>query len=96
MCLVDELHSVNPLPPVYRREFLDEWCNIPQDQIDNLILSMSRRRYNHHKITPVSPRNSERAKRILTYDTVFPKGIRALESTSWSTSTPHQREDFES
>ncbi|GFW94734.1 uncharacterized protein TNCV_4247741 [Trichonephila clavipes] len=22
---------------------LDEWCNIPQDQIDNLILSMPRR-----------------------------------------------------
>ncbi|GFY10537.1 transposable element Tcb1 transposase [Trichonephila clavipes] len=26
-----------------RRTLLDEWCNIPQDQIDNLILSMSRR-----------------------------------------------------
>ncbi|GFV48246.1 transposable element Tcb1 transposase [Trichonephila clavipes] len=26
-----------------RRALLDEWCNIPQDQIDNLILSMSRR-----------------------------------------------------
>ncbi|GFY33934.1 transposable element Tc3 transposase [Trichonephila clavipes] len=28
--------------PELRREFLDEWCN-PQDQIDNLILSMPRR-----------------------------------------------------
>ncbi|GFY11212.1 transposable element Tcb2 transposase [Trichonephila clavipes] len=26
-----------------RRELIDEWCNIPQDQIDNLILSMPRR-----------------------------------------------------
>ncbi|GFS76894.1 uncharacterized protein TNCV_3755861 [Trichonephila clavipes] len=25
------------------RTLLDEWCNIPQDQIDNLILSMPRR-----------------------------------------------------
>ncbi|GFU91939.1 uncharacterized protein TNCV_3765641, partial [Trichonephila clavipes] len=29
--------------PELRRAFLDEWCNIPQDQIDNLILSMPRR-----------------------------------------------------
>ncbi|GFX06997.1 transposable element Tcb1 transposase [Trichonephila clavipes] len=26
-----------------RRAYLNEWCNIPQDQIDNLILSMPRR-----------------------------------------------------
>ncbi|GFV95574.1 transposable element Tcb1 transposase [Trichonephila clavipes] len=35
-----------PLPtclPELRRALLDEWCNIPQDQIDNLILSMTRR-----------------------------------------------------
>ncbi|KFM63268.1 Transposable element Tcb1 transposase, partial [Stegodyphus mimosarum] len=34
-------------PPTYlpelRRALLFEWCNIPQDQIDNLILSMPRR-----------------------------------------------------
>ncbi|GFW37467.1 transposable element Tcb2 transposase [Trichonephila clavipes] len=34
-------------PPTYlpelRRALLDEWCNIPQDQIDNMILSMPRR-----------------------------------------------------
>ncbi|GFU71703.1 DDE_3 domain-containing protein [Trichonephila clavipes] len=34
-------------PPIclleLRRALLDEWCNIPQDQIDNLILSMPRR-----------------------------------------------------
>ncbi|GFT28069.1 transposable element Tc3 transposase [Trichonephila clavipes] len=33
-------------PPTWlqelRRALLDEWCNIPQDQMDNLILSMSR------------------------------------------------------
>ncbi|GFY31748.1 transposable element Tcb2 transposase [Trichonephila clavipes] len=28
--------------PELRRALLDEWCNIPQDQIDNLILSMPR------------------------------------------------------
>ncbi|GFU57256.1 transposable element Tcb2 transposase [Trichonephila clavipes] len=35
-----------PLPtclPELRRALLDEWCNISQDQIDNLILSMPRR-----------------------------------------------------
>ncbi|GFX13629.1 DDE_3 domain-containing protein [Trichonephila clavipes] len=34
-----------PCPPCLtelRRALLDEWCNIPQDQIDNLILSMPR------------------------------------------------------
>ncbi|GFV95775.1 techylectin-5A [Trichonephila clavipes] len=29
--------------PELRRTLLDEWCNILQDQIDNLILSMRRR-----------------------------------------------------
>ncbi|GFV34013.1 kinesin-like protein [Trichonephila clavipes] len=29
--------------PEFRRALLDEWCNIPQDQIDKLILSMPRR-----------------------------------------------------
>ncbi|GFV60008.1 transposable element Tcb1 transposase [Trichonephila clavipes] len=29
--------------PELRRALLDEWCNIPQDQIDNLIFSMLRR-----------------------------------------------------
>ncbi|GFV21246.1 transposable element Tcb1 transposase [Trichonephila clavipes] len=29
--------------PELRRALLNEWCNIPQDQIDNLILSMPRR-----------------------------------------------------
>ncbi|GFX06328.1 transposable element Tcb2 transposase [Trichonephila clavipes] len=28
--------------PELRRTLLDEWCNIPQDQIDNLIFSMPR------------------------------------------------------
>ncbi|GFS63243.1 uncharacterized protein TNCV_1496601 [Trichonephila clavipes] len=36
-----------PTPPTclpeLRRALLDEWCNIPQDQIDNFILSMPRR-----------------------------------------------------
>ncbi|GFY28246.1 transposable element Tc3 transposase [Trichonephila clavipes] len=35
-----------PLPtslPELRKALLDEWCNIPPDQIDNLILSLPRR-----------------------------------------------------
>ncbi|GFV49494.1 uncharacterized protein TNCV_4964461 [Trichonephila clavipes] len=37
----------NPSTPSHlstgtRRALLEEWCNIPQDQIDNLILSLSR------------------------------------------------------
>ncbi|GFU95349.1 transposable element Tcb1 transposase [Trichonephila clavipes] len=39
--------AVRQPPPAYLPELrwalLDEWCNIPQDQIDNLILSMPRR-----------------------------------------------------
>ncbi|GFU53060.1 DDE_3 domain-containing protein [Trichonephila clavipes] len=39
--------AARQLPPIclpeLRRALLDEWCNIPQDQIDNLILSMPRR-----------------------------------------------------
>ncbi|GFV10266.1 transposable element Tcb1 transposase [Trichonephila clavipes] len=39
--------AARPLPPTclpeLRRAFLDERCNIPQDQIDNLIFSMPRR-----------------------------------------------------
>ncbi|GFT37536.1 transposable element Tcb2 transposase [Trichonephila clavipes] len=34
-------HTPTYLPEL-RRALLDEWCNIPQDQIDNLILSMPR------------------------------------------------------
>ncbi|GFU39380.1 uncharacterized protein TNCV_1716531 [Trichonephila clavipes] len=29
--------------PDFRRALFDEWCNIPQDKIDNLIISMPRR-----------------------------------------------------
>ncbi|GFW10655.1 hypothetical protein TNCV_4917741 [Trichonephila clavipes] len=29
--------------PVLRRTLLDEWCNIPQDHIDTLILIMPKR-----------------------------------------------------
>ncbi|GFX20012.1 transposable element Tcb1 transposase [Trichonephila clavipes] len=39
--------AARPPPPTClperRRALLDKWCNIPQDQIDNLILSMPRR-----------------------------------------------------
>ncbi|GFV09876.1 hypothetical protein TNCV_2318061 [Trichonephila clavipes] len=35
-------HPLTCLPEL-RRALLDEWCNSPQDQIDNLILSMPRR-----------------------------------------------------
>ncbi|GFW19119.1 transposable element Tcb1 transposase [Trichonephila clavipes] len=39
--------AARQLPPTFqpelRRALLDEWCNIPEDQIDNLILSMPRR-----------------------------------------------------
>ncbi|GFU64821.1 DDE_3 domain-containing protein [Trichonephila clavipes] len=31
--------------PELRKAMLNEWCNIPQDQVDNLILSMSRRSF---------------------------------------------------
>ncbi|GFV91872.1 transposable element Tcb2 transposase [Trichonephila clavipes] len=37
--------------PELRRALLDEWCNIPQDQIDNLILSMPMRSRNNRDDT---------------------------------------------
>ncbi|GFW44250.1 transposable element Tc3 transposase [Trichonephila clavipes] len=40
--------------PQLRRALLDEWCNIPHDQIDNLILSMPRRWPIFRKESPVS------------------------------------------
>ncbi|GFU99975.1 transposable element Tcb1 transposase [Trichonephila clavipes] len=45
ICLADELQPVNPpdLSTGTSRTLLDEWCNISQDQTDNLILSMTRR-----------------------------------------------------
>ncbi|GFV99206.1 transposable element Tcb2 transposase [Trichonephila clavipes] len=39
--------------PELRRALLDEWCNIPQDQIDNLILSIPRRFCISPKLYPV-------------------------------------------
>ncbi|GFX84708.1 transposable element Tc3 transposase [Trichonephila clavipes] len=44
--LVRRIAARQPPPtclPELRRALLDEWCNIPQDQIDNLILSIARR-----------------------------------------------------
>ncbi|GFX48627.1 DDE_3 domain-containing protein [Trichonephila clavipes] len=43
--------------PELRRALLDEWRNIPQDQIDNLILGMPRRSVNMESIssTGISP-----------------------------------------
>ncbi|GFT78393.1 transposable element Tcb1 transposase [Trichonephila clavipes] len=40
-----QLQSINSIPPVYPEleALLYEWCSIPQDQIDNLILNMPRR-----------------------------------------------------
>ncbi|GFW33352.1 transposable element Tcb1 transposase [Trichonephila clavipes] len=45
ICLADKLQLRQPPStclPELRRALLDEWCNIPHDQIDNLILSMPR------------------------------------------------------
>ncbi|GFT40063.1 transposable element Tcb1 transposase [Trichonephila clavipes] len=44
--LVRRIAARQPPPtclPELRRALLYEWCNIPQDQIDNLMLSMPRR-----------------------------------------------------
>ncbi|GFV74696.1 transposable element Tcb2 transposase [Trichonephila clavipes] len=46
-CLQSENITARQPPPTclpeLRRALLDEWCNIPQNQIYNLILSMPRR-----------------------------------------------------
>ncbi|GFU93429.1 transposable element Tcb1 transposase [Trichonephila clavipes] len=45
--MLDRRIAARQLPPTclpeLRRALLDEWCNIPQDQIDSFILSMPRR-----------------------------------------------------
>ncbi|GFU67469.1 transposable element Tc3 transposase [Trichonephila clavipes] len=45
--MLDRLIAASQPPPTrlpeLRRALLDKWCHIPQDQIDNLILSMPRR-----------------------------------------------------
>ncbi|GFV18772.1 transposable element Tcb1 transposase [Trichonephila clavipes] len=44
--MLDRLIAARQPPPTclpeFRRALLDQWCNILQDQIDNLILSMPR------------------------------------------------------
>ncbi|GFS82551.1 transposable element Tc3 transposase [Trichonephila clavipes] len=44
--MLDQRIAARQLPPTclpeLRRALLYEWCNIPQDQTDNLILSMPR------------------------------------------------------
>ncbi|GFW82316.1 transposable element Tcb1 transposase [Trichonephila clavipes] len=46
-CLQSEDITTRQPPPIclpeLRRTLLDEWCNVPHDQIDNLILSMPKR-----------------------------------------------------
>ncbi|GFW79919.1 transposable element Tcb2 transposase [Trichonephila clavipes] len=45
--MLDRRIAARQPPPIFlpelRRALLDEWCNIPQDQIDNLKLSIPRR-----------------------------------------------------
>ncbi|GFU89233.1 transposable element Tc3 transposase [Trichonephila clavipes] len=56
--------------PELRRALLDEWCNIPQDQIDNLILSMPRRLRHPKGGKPITNNN---------FDTQFPSQREALD-----------------
>ncbi|GFT41975.1 transposable element Tcb1 transposase [Trichonephila clavipes] len=57
--------------PELRKTLLDEWCNIVQDQIDNLILSMPRHYTPPHR---VYKRLAKRKRLFLqTYVYVFPK-----------------------
>ncbi|GFU98594.1 transposable element Tcb2 transposase [Trichonephila clavipes] len=65
--------------PELRWALLDEWCNIPQDQIDNLILSMA-----FYKRTFCNgPRHFGQVKKT-TPELASPLLI----------STPHQRENI--
>ncbi|GFX97967.1 transposable element Tc3 transposase [Trichonephila clavipes] len=68
-------------PPTYqpelRRAFLDEWCNIPQDQIDNLILSMPMRSVARQPIDGYSSiKKKEPPARFQGKKCVIPDGIR--------------------
>ncbi|GFU19224.1 histone-lysine N-methyltransferase SETMAR [Trichonephila clavipes] len=79
ICLADELQPVNPPTglPEHHRAFLDEWCNIPQDQVDNLILSMPRR-FVHNRGLKMEG-NKEKFRYILQF--FFDKGENSSQVT---------------
>ncbi|GFU46685.1 transposable element Tc3 transposase [Trichonephila clavipes] len=56
--------------PELRRALLDEWCNILQDQIDNLILSMPRHSL-EIKLTPM--RHLKPSGRMVAYRASAPQ-----------------------
>ncbi|GFU48015.1 transposable element Tc3 transposase [Trichonephila clavipes] len=56
--------------PELRRALLDEWCNIPQNQIDNLILSVPRR-----FAFPARPRHALLAKDLVTWQVMVGRHI---------------------
>ncbi|GFV03169.1 transposable element Tcb1 transposase [Trichonephila clavipes] len=76
-------------PPTYlpelRRTLLDEWYNIPQDQIDNLILSMPRRCATETSRN-ITARVIERGTNGEIY--YFVEDSRWLRSPTWSPMTP--------
>ncbi|GFV37426.1 uncharacterized protein TNCV_4347801 [Trichonephila clavipes] len=87
--LADDQPPTTCLPEL-RRELLDEWRNIPHDQIDNLILSM------HRRCTDCIAPSASRG--LLATDHV----ILNHGQVTWTTpelapplltTTPHQRED---
>ncbi|GFW61427.1 DDE_3 domain-containing protein [Trichonephila clavipes] len=82
--------------PKLRRALLDEWCNIPQVQIDNLILSMPRRSeisiFCVFKVAIAENPNSQR------YDVEFGNSIRNAfvfsAEDSASTSILNSKKDY--
>ncbi|GFV67103.1 uncharacterized protein TNCV_819121 [Trichonephila clavipes] len=86
ICLAEELQLVKPLPtclPELLRALLDEWYSIPEDHIDNLILSMPRRCLNpvsteYHQKEKLMPIKSVRA--------LFPHSLEITVSVQTSSS----------
>ncbi|GFU28431.1 DDE_3 domain-containing protein [Trichonephila clavipes] len=76
--MLDRRISARQPPPTYlsdlRRALLDEWCNIPQDQIDNLILNMPRR-YKQDGGTCQTSRESMEILTEIFDDRVISKGL---------------------
>ncbi|GFU60397.1 transposable element Tc3 transposase [Trichonephila clavipes] len=64
--------------PELRRALLDEWCNILQDQIDNLILSMPRHypNFTSERVIQPSSLGAERAgNRGILDESTFSEGV---------------------
>ncbi|GFT17815.1 DDE_3 domain-containing protein [Trichonephila clavipes] len=90
--MLDRQIAARQTPPTCLLELwsalLDEWCNIPQDQIDNLILSMPRHYKFDDDIQKVTPARAPLAFSLLSNSALMSKSfsfdlLRLRAKTAW-------------